>query len=129
MSILHRKNDTPATPIGIVQTWGTDKQVSAFIEDIWPVNWTKEAFDHYVGSDDEKKTYFPLPSVGACINAAGVTYARNSDGTPDLGLFTLPGKGECDSGVHFEDTSDEWRGALSEADAEVCRKVTEGGAS
>ena len=70
MSILPRKNDTPATPIGIVQTWGTDKQVSAFIEDIWPVNWTKEAFDHYVGSDDGKKTCqkcghpFDLDSLG-----------------------------------------------------------------
>ena len=79
--------------------------------------------------NDEKKTYFPLPSVGACITAAGVTYTLNADRPPDLGLFTLPGKRECDSGVHFEDTSDEWRGALSEADAEVCRKVTEGGAS
>ena len=46
--MLHRTNDTPATPIGIVQTWGTDKQVSAFIEDIWPINWTRDAFDHYI---------------------------------------------------------------------------------
>ena len=58
--MLHRQNDTPATPIGIVQTWGTKKQVSSFIEDIWPVNWTREAFDHYIRSDierDERETY------------------------------------------------------------------------
>ena len=70
MSILHRKNDTPATPIGIVQTWGTDKQVSAFIEDIWPVNWTKEAFDHYVGSDDEKIESCPADSHAGIVGEA-----------------------------------------------------------
>ena len=58
--MLHRTNDTPATPIGIVQTWGTKKQVASFIEDIWPINWTREAFDHYIRSDierDERETY------------------------------------------------------------------------
>ena len=87
---------------------------------------------------DEKKTYFPLPSVGGCINSEGMTYTLNADGTPDLGLIKAVvdfhteepvAEGEVDSGVHFEDTSDEWRGARSAADAEVCRKVTEGGAS
>jgi len=60
--MLHRTNDTPATPIGIVQTWGTKKQVSSFIEDIWPVNWNREAFEHYIRSEvfierDEQETY------------------------------------------------------------------------
>ena len=58
--MLHRTNDTPATPLEIVQTWGTKKQVSSFIEDLWPVNWTREAFDHYIRSDierDERETY------------------------------------------------------------------------
>ena len=58
--MLHRTNDTPATPIEIVQTWGTKKQVSSFIEDIWPINWTREAFDHYIRSDierDERENY------------------------------------------------------------------------
>ncbi len=50
---LHPYNDTPATPLSIVETWGTEKQVSTFIEDIWPVNWTKEVFNNYVRNSDK----------------------------------------------------------------------------
>ena len=30
---LHRNNERPATPIKEIEKWGTEKQVSAFIED------------------------------------------------------------------------------------------------
>ena len=48
MSWLGRKNNTPATPISEISKWGTEDQVSDFINDIWPINWTREAFDYYL---------------------------------------------------------------------------------
>ena len=47
---LHKNNDKPATPIHEIQKWGTENQVSDFINDVWPVNWTKDVFDHYVST-------------------------------------------------------------------------------
>ena len=45
---LHRSNNKPATPIKEISSWGTEEQVSDFIEDIWPINWTRDAFDNYL---------------------------------------------------------------------------------
>ncbi len=55
---LHRNNERPATPIKEIEKWGTEKQVSAFIEDIWPINWTREAFNYYIAKDKKGLTPF-----------------------------------------------------------------------
>ena len=41
-------NNIPATPISEISKWGTEKQVSDFINDIWPINWTRKAFKNYL---------------------------------------------------------------------------------
>ena len=55
---LPRNNERPATPIKEIEKWGTEKQVSAFIEDIWPINWTREAFNYYIAIDKKGLTPF-----------------------------------------------------------------------
>jgi|DEB0MinimDraft_6_1074348.scaffolds.fasta_scaffold42151_4 hypothetical protein len=46
--MLHITNNTPANPIFEVAKWGTEKQVSDFINDVYPVYWTRECFNTYL---------------------------------------------------------------------------------
>jgi hypothetical protein len=46
--MLHILNNKPANPIAEIVKWGTEKQVSDFIEDIYPCYWTRECFNNYL---------------------------------------------------------------------------------
>jgi hypothetical protein len=69
---LHKNNATPATPIKEIEKWGTEKQVSAFIEDIWPVNWTRKAFDYYIAKDKKGLSPFDVETRRAREEMEGV---------------------------------------------------------
>lgn len=48
MSMLSKINNIPTNPISKISKWGTEEQVSDFINDIWPINWTPKAFKNYL---------------------------------------------------------------------------------